>query len=273
MNKKNVSMIGCGVLLIVGFISFVALRPFKIISSGNVGVVSTFGSIHDSVLHEGFNLVAPWNSVTEISVRTQEDKEVAFVPTQEGLDVTLEVSVLYSLDPTHAPDILRTVGENYKDVIVIPQFRSAMRGATVKYNAKDLYTAHRSEIEDDLFKVVSKMFAERGIKCERVLLRDVKLPDTVRNAIQKKLATEQESQQMEFINLKETKEAERKRIEAKGIADSQAIIKQTLTHEYLLYLWIKALENAGNHNATIIYVPTGTDGMPMMKTVEPAAKK
>lgn len=268
MNKKQVTGIAAIVLTVVVLVLFIMLRPFKIISSGHVGVVSTFGKIHDGVLTEGFNIVAPWNSVEEVSVQTQEDKEIASVPTQEGLDVSLEVSVLYSVEADKAPSILRSVGSKYKEVIVVPQFRSALRGATVKYNAKDLYTAHRSEIEEDLFKVVSKMFAERGIKCERVLLRAVTLPPVVTAAIQKKLAMEQESQQMEFVNLKETKEAERKRIEAKGIADAQTIIQATLRPEYLQYLWIKGLETAEKNGATLIYIPTGNDGMPLFKNVD-----
>src|SRR5204863_1219971 len=123
-----------------------------------------------------------------------------------------------------------------------------------------------------LEKAVRVLLGERGIVCEKVLLRNIALPSMVKIAIEKKLAAEQEALQMQFVIQKEEKEADRKRVEAKGIADSQQIIQGTLTDPYLRYLWIESLKTASSHNGTIIYVPTGHDGIPFFKEVSPKGK-
>ena len=189
------------------------------------------------------------------------------------MTVHLECSLLYSLRKEKAAEVFQNVGESYGEVIIIPQFRSAIRGATVRYEAKDLYTAHRAEIEEALEKSVRSMLEERGVTCEKILLRDVELPAMVKTAIEKKITADQEAQQMEFVLAKERQDAERKRIEAKGIADSQQIIQGTLTEPYLRYMWIKSLQEAASHNpSTMIYIPTGPDGIPFFKEVTPEKK-
>jgi prohibitin 1 len=163
---------------------------------------------------------------------------------------------------------LSAVGENYEEVVVFPQFRSAVRSATTKYEAKDLYTVHREQVEDDLAKAVRTALGLRGILVESVLLRDIQFPQAVKERIEAKLAAEQDAQRMQFVLQKEKQEAERKRVEAQGIADAQQIIKKDLSHEYLIYLWIEALKEGAKHNNAVIYVPTGTDGMPLFRGVD-----
>ena len=261
------------VVVLLGFIAVVMLlSSWGSVPAGHVGIVTTFGAVADDVLEPGLHFVPFWVRVRHLSVQTLEDKETADVPTKEGLSVSLDCSLIYSLRADKAVEVFKGIGENYKEVVVIPQFRSAMRGATVKYEAKDLYTAHRAEIEDSLEKSVRALLEERGIACEKVLLRSITLPALVKTAIEKKLAAEQEALQMEFVIQKEEKEADRKRAEAKGIADSQQIIQGTLTDNYLRYLWVESLKVAANHNGTIIYVPTGNDGMPFFKEVSPKGK-
>ncbi len=208
-----------------------------------------------------------------MSIQTWEIKEMAKTPTKEGLSVDLESSLLYSLRKDAAAKMFRDVGQNYDRVIIEPTYRSALRNATVKHASQDLYTASRTEIESDLEKSIKATLDVYGINCEKVLLRDMQLPPTVKEAIERKQAADQDSQQMEFVLKKAKQEAERKAIEAKGIADAQVIIKKDLSHEYLVYLWIEALKEGAKHNNAVIYVPTGGDGMPMFRTLESGKKK
>lgn len=259
-----------GCLTGIGFI--LLLTSISCVPAGHVGVVTTFGKVSDDTVSEGVNLVAPWRSVKKMSLRTREDKEVASCPTREGLSIDLEVSILYSLNKDRAAEIYRTVGEDYEKVLVVPQFRAALRDTTTHYEAKDLYTANRDKIEQGLLKAVTATLAERGITCEGVYLRNIELPKAVRERIEAKLAADQDAQRMEFVLQKTKQEAEQRRVEAKGIADAQVIIKKDLDHAYLQYLWIEALKESAKHNNATIYVPTGGDGMPMFLRVKDSQK-
>lgn len=250
-----------------------ALFGWSTVPAGHIGVVTSYGQVM-AVIEPGATLKFPWRATTVISLQTQEDREVASVPTKEGLTVELEASLLYSVEgPQAARELYEEVGAGYREVVVMPQFKSALRGITVKYDAKDLYTAHRAEIEAAMMESVTGLLKKYGIRCHQVLLRSITLPATVRAAVERKLAAEQDAAGMEFVILKETKDAERKRVEAKGIADAQQIIHQTLTAEYLRYLWIQSLKDAANHGATTVYIPTGGDGLPTFTDVTPRKNK
>jgi regulator of protease activity HflC (stomatin/prohibitin superfamily) len=202
-----------------------------------------------------------------MSIQTKESKEKADVPTKEGLTVHVELSVIYNIKSDSAASIYQNIGEKYEDVVVIPMVRSVLRDVTSRYEAKDLYTANRSQIEAALVKDLTEIFARNGILVQSVLLRDVQLPPSLKERIEAKLAADQDAQRMAFVLQKEKQEAERKVVEAKGIADAQQIIKKDLSHEYLIYLWIEALKEGAKHNNAVIYVPTGGDGMPLFKGV------
>jgi regulator of protease activity HflC (stomatin/prohibitin superfamily) len=149
-----------------------------------------------------------------MSVKTQEVKEVAEVPSQEGLILTLESSLLFQLDAAKAVDIYKTVGRDYVGTIVEPQFRSAIREVTASYEAKALYSATRKKIAGEILDLFKRIAGDRGITVQQVLLRRISLPGVVANAIQEKLRREQEAEQMKFVLQKEQQEAEWKRIEA-----------------------------------------------------------
>lgn len=241
------------------------------VPAGHVGVVTSFGHI-ESTADPGLHAVMPWKRVTLLSVRTQEEKETAEVPTKEGVTVHLEASLLYSLRPDQAQTVFSTFGPDYKGVIVLPQFRSALRSATVNYQAKDLYTAHRSAIEHQLETQIREMLAPSGVAVEKVLLRNITLPEKVKIAIEAKLAAEQEAERMQFVLAKERQEAERREVEAQGVAKAQQIIQGTLTENYIRYLWVKALENNAQHPSTVIYVPIGQDGLPLVQNANPRGR-
>lgn len=270
-NKAIAGCVAGGVLALVLLVG--VIFGWSTVPAGHIGVVTSYGQVV-AVIEPGATLKFPWRATTVISLQTQEDREVASVPTKEGLTVELEASLLYSVEgPQAARELYEGVGAGYREVVVMPQFKSALRGITVKYDAKDLYTAHRAEIEAAMMESVTGLLKKYGIHCHQVLLRSITLPPTVRAAVERKLAAEQDAAGMEFVILKETKDAERKRVEAKGIADAQDIIHKTLTAEYLRYLWIKSLDNAASHSGTIIYVPTGQDGLPTFADISPRRQK
>src|SRR5262249_30687953 len=221
------------IVVIVGIVIFLAAGPFRTVAAGHVGVKDFFGSVSATTLSPGINVVVPMTRVVEMKVQTQEVKEVAEVPSQEGLILTLETSLLFQLDPAKASDIYRTVGSNYAPTIVEPQFRSAIREVTASYEAKALYSAEREKIANEIFALFRRLAGERGIIVQQVLLRRIGLPPMVANAIQEKLRREQEAEQMKFVLQKEQQEAERKRIEAQGIADFQRIVAQGISTQLL----------------------------------------
>ena len=260
---KDFGIGGIILALVFGFFSLV-----RIVSAGHVGVVDLWGNVEEQVRKPGINLVNPFVNLVIMDIQTQELKETMQVPSKEGLTMAVDISILYRLSPEKASNIYKTIGKDYDEVVVVPQFRSAVREATVFYEAKALYTSSRDEITNKIFADLEKMLSERGVILEKVLLRAVQLPSTVSQAIEQKLKAEQESEQMKFVLTKESQEAERKVIEAKGIAEAQGIINKTLTQAYLQHEAIKAqmmMANSPNH--TTVYIPSGDNGIPLIRTV------
>lgn len=225
-----------GIVFLVGIL----FSTFVTIPTGYVGVLTLFGKVDPDEIQEGLHLINPLKSVHKMTIRTQEIFEHADVPSKEGLSVGLEVSLIFHIEPTKASDIFRTLGEDYINIIIIPMLRSSIRNVTVNHEAKDLYTSGREMIAGQIFKELEKSLGERGIVVENVLLRKIVLPDQVQQAINNKLAAEQEAERMKFVILKEEQEANRKRIEAKGIADFQNIVRQGIDERLLKW---KALES------------------------------
>jgi regulator of protease activity HflC (stomatin/prohibitin superfamily) len=226
---------------VLALLAGVVLAAFRVVPGGTVGVQVLFGRIHDEPLSEGLNAINPLKQVWLLSVRTQELFDHADVPSKEGLTVGLEVSALYHLEAKTAPAVVRTLGADYEKVFIVPLLRSVIRGATVNHEAKDLYTSGREVIAQEIHDALHAMLAERGIALEKVLLRKIVLPKMVEDAINSKLAAEQEAQRMKFVLQKETQEAERKRVEATGIADFQRIVSQGISEPLLKW---KAIEVA-----------------------------
>jgi regulator of protease activity HflC (stomatin/prohibitin superfamily) len=214
-------------LLLAGLF-MVFFNPVVVVPAGPVGVTDFFGYVGGRALPSGLHLVIPMTRVHRMSIQTQELKETAEVPSQEGLIMSLEASLLYRLDPAKAPDVYKQVGRNYPTVIVEPQVRSAIREVTASNDAKVHYSAARDRLAQEVAAKFKELTSERGIITENVLLRKVALPDVVANAIQEKLRREQESEQMKFVLQKESQEADRKRIEAQGIADFQRTVAVAL---------------------------------------------
>ena len=254
-------------LAVVGIVLILLLagNPVTVIPAGHVGVKDFFGSVSSTVLPAGVHVVFPFTRVIKVSVKTQEVKETAEVPSKEGLTMELEGSLLYRLDPEKADDIYRTIGKDYEEIAVHPQIRSAIREVTASYEAKVLYSAERERIARETLELFKKLAGDRGIVAEAVLLRKIGLPAIVANAIQEKLRREQEAEQMKFVLQKEQQEAERKRIEAQGIADFQRIVAAGISPALLEWKGIEATEKlAMSPNSKVVVIGSGKNGLPII---------
>jgi regulator of protease activity HflC (stomatin/prohibitin superfamily) len=241
------------------------------IDAGQVGVKKLFGKVQNDVLTSGLHFINPLIDVEKLDIKTlnytmsgvhdesaQPGDDAIRVLTTDGLEVTIDLSVLYRVVPGDAPKLLRETGINYEDKIVRPLARTRIRDNAVYYDAISLYSTKRDEFQQRIFKSIESDFKSRGLFLEQLLVRNITLPQSVKSTIEQKINAEQEAQKMQFILQKEKQEAERKRVEAQGIADYQRIISEGLTDKQLQYESIKAqLELAKSQNAKIIIMGRG----------------
>ncbi len=244
---------------------------FVQISPGEVGVQTLFGKVQSGVLTEGLNVINPLVDVVHFDVKTQnytmsavhdegdhEGDDAIRVLTADGLEVVIDLSVLYHMVPDKAPEILRTIGRDIKGVIVRPVTRTKIRDNAVYYDAVALYSAKREEFQQKIFQAIEKEFTDRGLVLENLLIRNIQLPESVKQTIESKINAEQEAQKMKFILDKERQEADRKRVEAQGIADYQRILTSTLTDKLIQYEQIKVQkELVASPNAKVIVLGNG----------------
>ncbi len=252
------------------FLFLLALtQTFAVVPAGHVGVVDFFGFVSATTLKAGINLVNPLARVEKMSVKTQEIKETMDVPSKEGLTMRLESSALFHLDPEKAADVYRTVGTEYVSVLLEPQFRSVTRGVTAGYEAKALYTSEREQLSELIAADLRKLVGPRGVAIEAAPLRQLVLPTRLASAIEEKLGAEQESQRMQFVLQKERQEADRRRIEAQGIADFQKIVSQGINEQLLKWKAIEAtLKIAESQNAKVVIIGSGKEGLPVILGAE-----
>ena len=262
MNKSESSfaMMGFVVALVIAISQF-----WTVIPAGHTGVIDFLGMVSDNTLKPGVNLVNPMANIEKMSIKTQELKELMSVPSKEGLSVELEISLLFKLDSEKANEIYKTVGPNYAEIILTPQFRSVVRGVTARYEAKALYTASREKLAGEILTELENLVGPRGIIVEQAPLRQIQLPARLTQSIEEKLQAEQESQRMEFILTRENQEADRKRIEAKGIADFQEIVSKGISEQLLKWKGIEATEKLANSpNTKVVVIGSGKDGLPLI---------
>jgi prohibitin 1 len=254
-------------LVLVGIVLFgiLALNSVACVKTGHVGVVTLFGRVTNRVMGEGIHLVNPLSRVHELSIKTQEVKERAAVPSKEGLIMGLEASVLYHLEPAMAADIFQKIGPGYAEVLLTPNFRSAIRGVTAANTASSLYSDARETVARQILNDLQGQVQPRGVRIENVLLRDLQLPDTLKQAIEAKQQAQQEAQRMEFVLQRERQEAERKRVEAQGIKDFQHIVTEGISDKLLEWKGIEAtVELARSTNSKVVVVGAGKTGLPLI---------
>lgn len=243
------------------------------IDAGQVGVQKLFGQVQTTVLGSGLHFINPAVEVIKLDTKTQnytmsgvQDEghktgdDAIRVLSADGLEVTIDLSVLYRLVPNDAPKLLSQTGEDYEDKIVRPITRTRIRDNAVYYDAVALFSSKRDEFQQRIFKTIEADFKVRGLLLENLLVRNITLPQSVKTTIEQKINAEQDAQKMQFVLQKEKQEAERKRVEAQGIADYQRIISESLTDKQLQYESIKAqLEIAKSANAKVIIMGKGSN--------------
>ena len=235
------------------------------IPTGNVGVLTLFGRVTGETLPEGIHLVNPLKSVQKLSIQTQSVKESASVPSNEGLILALDTSLLFHLNKDMAAQVYQSIGENYADKIIEPTLRAAIRASTSAHTANALYTNARELVQQQIQDELGKQLSPRGVVVENVLLRDVQLPAMLKSSIEAKQQAEQDALRMNFILQKEKQEAERKRIEAQGIADFQKIVAAGISPQLLEWKGIEATEKlATSSNAKVVIVGNAKNGLPLV---------
>ncbi|MFC2162884.1 prohibitin family protein [Candidatus Altiarchaeota archaeon] len=267
-------------LMVFGFIALTIISPLLIASvgAGERGVKFNYlsGGVLEDEFVEGWHIKPPWVSVINYNIRTQgytmsimagegqvagDDRITAI--SKDGLNVDFDVTILYHIIPENADDIHSTVGKKYEDVIIRPISRTNIRDIAGGYLAMDMHQK-RPEIAEKIFTKLEPLFNDKNIVLEQVLVRSIVRPPQIERAIEVKLEAEQDAQKMEFVIQKESKEAERKRIEAEGISKANQIIGSSLTPSYLSWYWITNLDK---HNS-VIYVPINDQGFPMFKNID-----
>jgi regulator of protease activity HflC (stomatin/prohibitin superfamily) len=261
------------VILIIGVLT----SSVRQVDAGHVGVKSLFGKVQQESLPSGLSFINPLMDVTTIDVRTlnytmsgihdegtKAGDDAIKVLTSDGLEVTIDLSVLYRVNPVEAPRMLREIGVDFEDKIVRPITRTRIRDNSVYYEAIALYSTKRDEFQARIFKTIEQDFKIRGLILENLLVRNITLPASVKSTIEQKINAEQEAQKMQFVLQKEKQEAERKRVEAQGISDYQRIISLSLSDRQLQYEQIQAMkELAKSANSKIIVMPS-KGGVPMI---------
>ena len=256
------------VLALVGILLSAVFSAVVQIGPGEVGVQALFGSVQDAVLKSGLNFVNPFVTVEKMDVKTQsytmsssheegqvKGDDAISTLSSDGLTLKLDVTILYRLNEADAPQVYRTIGTDYVEKIVRPAIRTALRDVSTSYAATDIYSTKREDFIKDVSKNLEASFSGRGIVLERVLLRNVELPEKVRSAIDEKIAAEQKAQQMVYVLQKERQEAERKKVEAQGISDYNRIVSQSITDQVLQLKGIEAtLELAKSNNSKMVIV-------------------
>jgi regulator of protease activity HflC (stomatin/prohibitin superfamily) len=239
------------------------------IGPGEVGVPILFGNVQENTLKSGLNFINPLVTVEKLDIKTQaytmsgvkdegalKGDDAIVTLSSDGLSLRLDVTIWFRLGEAQAPNLLRTIGTDYVEKIVRPAARTALRDVSVMFTATDIYSAKRDDFQSEITKNLEKAFDGRGIVLERILLRNVELPQKVKEAIDEKISSEQRAQQMVYVLQKEKQEAERKRVEAEGIAQAQKIISNTISAQYLQWKYIEALKEIVNSkNNTILIAP------------------
>jgi len=256
-------LVGLAVAAFIAIIFFFA--SVTRVESGHVGVLTLFGRVTGEVLPEGMHLISPFKTNNEMSIRTQEIKESASVPSSEGLVMNLDTSLIYHLDPGKAADVYQKIGPAYENVLIEPNLRAAIREATASHTANALYTGEREMVAKQVYDELVSTLGNRGFFVESILLRDIQLPATLKASIEAKQQAEQDALAMNFKLQKETQEAQRKRIEAQGIRDFQQIVAQGISPQLLEWKGIEATENLSKSpNSKVVVIGNSKNGLPLI---------
>jgi len=263
-----------GVFTIVIVIVMLITGCFFTVPAGNVGVIDTFGVVDDNVAQPGLHIKFPWAGVTSLSGQTQKymdygntDTATITALSNEGLSVSMAIAVNYHLDTTKATEVYKRVGPAYQNIVMVNPIHAVPRDIISKYDAKTLYSASqpgsadRAKIENELYEGIQSGIDKGGVKnsvvIEQVFIREIKLPQTLMDSIASKLSMEQQIAQKQFEVQKQEAESNRMRAEAKGIADANKIIANSLTQSYLEWYSIEMMKS---HSGATYFIPISSNG-------------
>ena len=267
---EKYSKIGLPALIGALVIFVFAIKTFVNIGYGEAGVLfKTFGNgvvTDEPPLGEGLNIVMPWNKVYIYNVKQQEVFESKMqVLSSNGLEISLDISVLYQPKVEELGLLHKTKGENYLNIIIIPQIRAVARSVVGRYTPEQLYSTKRDAIQNEIYEETKKVVENQHVQLNAVLVRDVTLPIAIREAIERKLNQEQEALEYEFRIEKARQEAERQRIDAEGKATANRILSASLTQKILQEKGIEAtIKLSESPNSKVIVIGSGEGGLPII---------
>ncbi len=251
--RKNILL-----TLVAAIIAGFGFQGCVTIKQGEVGVKRKLGKYAEKGYTEGLRMYNPlFARIIKISTQTENLEVGLNIPSKEGLNIFSEVSILYNIDARKAPDILRKIGTDYEENVILPVFRSAVADVSANYFAKDMHTGQRSSIEDSIKDRMASYLNERGIEVEAVLLKSIQLPSSLSVAIEEKLEAEQQAERMKFVLTQTEREAEQKRIEAMGIRDAQLIISEGLDDRILQFKSLEAFDKLANSSNAKVIISDG----------------
>jgi regulator of protease activity HflC (stomatin/prohibitin superfamily) len=275
--------------LIVVAVLLILVSCTVVIPAGHVGVQVMFGRVKPAALTEGIQIINPLVDVVEMSVRTEtytmsatategqvRGDDAIQALSSDGLLMPLDITVAFRLVGSDAPRVYRDLGADYVDKIIRPASRTAVREAIAGFTAQEAYSTKREALPQKMHELLTErmrsLLEQRedfrgatGFIVDQVMLRKIQLPDKVKNAIEAKLEASQQAEQMQFVLDKERQEAERKRIEAKGVSDFQTIVSQSINTNLLQWKGIEATENLSkSQNAKIVIIGSGKNGLPVI---------
>ncbi len=247
------------------------------IDAGEVGVQKLFGDVKEGYLESGLHLVNPLVELVKLNTRTQnytmsaltnegkvKGDDAIRVLSTDGLELIVDLTVLYHLEKSATPKIVREIGPNVEDVIVRPIARTKIRDNAVSFTAIELYSTRRAEFQQKIYHDIDSLFRTRGIQLEQILVRNITLPESVKLAIESKINAEQDAQKMQYVLQKEKQEADRKRVEAQGIADYQKILSTGLSDKMLQYEAIKAQKEVATSPNSKVIIMNGKSSPQML---------
>ncbi len=267
MNKSRVvstAVIGFFVFI---FLMLIASGSFITIDAGHKGVLfHKFGNglNKEKVYGQGFHVIAPWNTMYKYEVRIQEIFETMDVLDSDGLSIHIDLSVRYSLEPGKIGYLHDDIGEDFQRTIIIPEIRSSTRSAIGQYAAEELYSSKRDAIQSEITSQMEAALKKKYILLDNVLIRNIELPVTLREAIERKLEQEQASLEYEYRLEREEKEKQRKKIEAEGIEQYQTIVARSLSDKLLKWQGIEATKELATSTNSKTIVVGGGDGLPLI---------
>ena len=267
MNNKRTIAVVLGVIIVILLLIF-GNRTFIILKETERAVLFrpfSDGLSKDRVFAPGFHMIAPWNRVIRYDVAEQQREERMDVLDKSGLSITMDVTVRFLPIQDKVGYLHEQFKGNYINNLVVPEVRSSVRKVTGRYTAEEIYSTKRNEVEKAIIDETGLVLTQNNIQMRALLIRSINLPEQIKNAIENKLKQEQEALAYQFRLDREKSEAERKRIEAQGIADYNKIISASITNNILKQKGIDAtLELAKSANSKVVVVGSGKDGLPLI---------